>query len=138
MTEQYDAFLSHNSADKPAVEELAKRLRAAGIEPWLDKWHLIPGVPWQEEIEQALDRCSTCVVFVGAAGLGPWHHEEMRAAIDRRHALVPIQRSGDDGRGDGENYQIGFVDVCDRPYPEITRACHEVGERMYEVRMGER
>jgi len=30
------------------------------------------------------------------------------------------------GRGDGENYQIGFVDVCDRPYPEIVRACRDV------------
>ena len=38
------------------------------------------------------------------------------------------------GRGDGENYQIGFVDVCDRPYPALIRAAREVGERMYEVR----
>lgn len=38
------------------------------------------------------------------------------------------------GRGDGENYQIGFVDVCDRPYPALIRAVREVGERMYEVR----
>lgn len=38
------------------------------------------------------------------------------------------------GRGDGENYQIGFVDVCDRPYPALTRAVREVAERMYELR----
>ena len=38
------------------------------------------------------------------------------------------------GRGDGENYQIGFVDVCDRPYPALIRAVREVGERIYEVR----
>ncbi len=30
------------------------------------------------------------------------------------------------GRGDGENYQIGFIDVCDKPYPEIVQACREV------------
>jgi hypothetical protein len=23
------------------------------------------------------------------------------------------------GRGDGENYQIGLLDACDTPYPEI-------------------
>ena len=39
------------------------------------------------------------------------------------------------GRGDGEAYQIGFVDVCDRPYPELTRAARKVGETMYEKRM---
>ena len=39
------------------------------------------------------------------------------------------------GRGDGEAYQIGFVDVCDRPYPELTRAARKVGETMYEKRV---
>ncbi len=38
------------------------------------------------------------------------------------------------GRGDGENYQIGFLDVCDTPYPEIIRASREVGAEMYRVR----
>ena len=38
------------------------------------------------------------------------------------------------GRGDGEAYQIGFVDVCDRPYPELVRAARQVGETMYEKR----
>lgn len=38
------------------------------------------------------------------------------------------------GRGDGEAYQIGFVDVCDRPYPELFRAARKVGATMYETR----
>ena len=39
------------------------------------------------------------------------------------------------GRGDGERYQIGFVDVADTPYPEICRASREVGENMYQYRL---
>ena len=39
---RYHVFLSHNSADKPAVEELARRLVKEGIQPWLDKWNLDP------------------------------------------------------------------------------------------------
>jgi hypothetical protein len=39
------------------------------------------------------------------------------------------------GRGDGENYQIGLIDVCDKPYPEIIRAVREVGYNLYEYRM---
>ena len=39
------------------------------------------------------------------------------------------------GRGDGENYQIGFIDVCDKPYPEIVKACREVGYSLYEYRL---
>ncbi|MBR1870885.1 MAG: hypothetical protein IJ802_03565, partial [Kiritimatiellae bacterium] len=38
------------------------------------------------------------------------------------------------GRGDGEAYEIGFVDVCDRPYPELCRAARRVGANMYEYR----
>jgi hypothetical protein len=39
------------------------------------------------------------------------------------------------GRGDGENYQIGFIDICDKPYPEIVKACREVGYNLYEYRL---
>jgi hypothetical protein len=78
---KHDVFLSHNSADKATVEELARWLVKEGIEPWLDKWNLIPGEPWQEAIEEALDRCATCAVFVGPSGTGPWQNEEMRAAV---------------------------------------------------------
>jgi WD40 repeat protein len=81
---KFHTFLSHNNADKPAVETLARRLRQEGIEPWLDKWNLIPGNPWQEEIEKALDACASCCVFVGTSGIGPWQNEEMRTAINRR------------------------------------------------------
>jgi len=39
------------------------------------------------------------------------------------------------GRGDGENYQIGFLDVCDTPYAETVQACREVGWSLYETRL---
>ena len=81
---KFKVFLSHNNTDKTAVEELAKRLVDEGIEPWLDKWNIIPGEPWHEALEEALNSCDSCVVFIGPSGIGPWQNEEMRAAIDRR------------------------------------------------------
>src|SRR5271165_1261376 len=80
----FHVFLSHSSADKRVVEELARRLAKEGIQAWLDKWHLIPGDAWQPAIEKALAESATCAVFVGPSRLGPWQNEEMRAAIDRR------------------------------------------------------
>jgi hypothetical protein len=38
------------------------------------------------------------------------------------------------GRGDGENYQIGLVDICDTPYPETIAAVREVGRNLYATR----
>lgn len=39
------------------------------------------------------------------------------------------------GRGDGENYQIGLLDVCDTPYPETIQAVRKVGNSIYERRL---
>lgn len=35
------------------------------------------------------------------------------------------------GRDDGEAFEIGLVDVCDRPYRELTAATREIGEKLY-------
>ncbi len=40
------------------------------------------------------------------------------------------------GRFDGENFQIGWVDICDTPYPETVKAVRWVGENMYDIRYG--
>lgn len=42
------------------------------------------------------------------------------------------------GRFDGENFQIGLVDGCHRPYPEMTDAITACHEGMYAVARGER
>jgi hypothetical protein len=38
------------------------------------------------------------------------------------------------GRRDGENYQIGFLDYCDNPYPEMIAASRNVGGGLYRYR----
>lgn len=98
--QQYDVFLSHNRQDADAVLVLARRLRDdAHVEPFLDTWHLIPGEPWQEAIERALDASQACAVFLGPSGLGTWDNEQMRAALDIRAAnpefrVIPVLLPG--------------------------------------------
>lgn len=41
------------------------------------------------------------------------------------------------GRFDGENYQIGMVDVCMQPYPELLDAVKKSSEALYAVKNGE-
>lgn len=38
------------------------------------------------------------------------------------------------GRFDGENYQIGFLDICDTPYAETVAAARSVGYTLYALR----
>lgn len=40
------------------------------------------------------------------------------------------------GRNDGENYNIGFVDVTDRPYPELIKASRETFDRIFDIHSG--
>ncbi len=96
QAKRYDVFLSHNSRDKPVVVALARRLEdEAGLKPFLDTWHLVPGEPWQEALEEALDDSKTCAVFIGPRGISPWENEEMRSALQTRAShpgfrVVPV------------------------------------------------
>ena len=38
------------------------------------------------------------------------------------------------GRFDGENFQVGFTDICDKPYYETIEKIREIGYDMYEIR----
>ena len=78
----FDVFLSHNSQDKASVEALAERLKSeAGLRPFLDKWHLVPGTRWQPRLEEALEKSQAVAVFFGPSGVAPWHDEEVRVAL---------------------------------------------------------
>jgi len=91
MPDDFDVFLSHNSRDKPQVEDIGNRLRARGLRVWLDEWELRPGFPWQEGLEEAIQASRAVAVFIGAEGLGAWQEPEMRAFIARsRREKVPV------------------------------------------------
>lgn len=43
-------FLSYASEDFPRVKPLYDRLKEHGLQPWLDRYNLLPGVDWDREI----------------------------------------------------------------------------------------
>ncbi|MCP3961051.1 MAG: TIR domain-containing protein [bacterium] len=87
----YDIFLSHSGKDKVVVEALARSLKDHSITPFLDVWHLVPGRPFQEGLEDALATSSTIGICVGPEGLGFWETEEARAALDRRRTTADLR-----------------------------------------------
>jgi hypothetical protein len=52
----FDVFLCHNSEDKPEVREIAQRLAAEDINPWLDQEQIRPGTSWQTVLGQQIER----------------------------------------------------------------------------------
>jgi len=82
----YDAFLAVNKADSAAahfVRSIAKWLEDhAGLTVWLEEWEMIPGTPWMESRESALENSNCCVVFIGSEGIGLWQNESWRSAYE--------------------------------------------------------
>jgi len=70
---EYDVFISYNHKDREQVIEIVEALKNNGIAPWLDRWELHPGRPWQPELEQRISVIKSAAVFVGQAGMGSWH-----------------------------------------------------------------
>lgn len=91
---EFDVFMCHNGADKPAVKKIAQRLMASGVVPWLDEWELPPGRPWQPLLEQQVAKIRSAAVFVGAAGVGPWQEQELygflREFVSRQNPVIPV------------------------------------------------
>lgn len=94
-----DAFLSHNSHDKPFIEALAQALERQGLHCVLDKWDLHPAANWLRSLEDALRKCKFFVLFIGPNGLGPYHQAELDVALqrqiqERRKLIIPVLLPG--------------------------------------------
>ncbi len=94
--DRFDVFLSYNSVDKPDVEAVAQKLRSEGLNPWFDKWRLIPV---GHGLADRLRECPTCAVFIGRQGHGDWSRAELLMVQDRANKeteflLIPILLPG--------------------------------------------
>jgi hypothetical protein len=77
-------FLCHSSGDMTAVRALYRRLRADGIEPWLDEQDLLAGQKPQEEIPRAVHASDVVIVCLSkkAVSIAGSIQKEMQYALD--------------------------------------------------------
>jgi hypothetical protein len=88
----YDVFLSYNSADHGLVEDVARKLCDQGLEPYLDRWYLEPGMRWRPKLDQTLSACKAVAIFVGPGEMGSWQQREVDVALDvqSRNPNLPV------------------------------------------------
>ena len=96
---EYDVFISHNSADKPAVELIANTLEAQKLTCFLDKWDILPGDQWMRNLENGLANSRMIVIFIGTNGIGPYQREEIYIALrrkiqQRQDCIIPVLLPG--------------------------------------------
>lgn len=93
----YDVFLSHSSKDKPAVRELAERLKGDGLRVWLDEWVIQPGDMIGLKIDEGLEHSRTLILFMSAnAFASDWTTLERHTALfrdptNRRRRFIPLR-----------------------------------------------
>jgi GTPase SAR1 family protein len=94
---EFDVFLCHNAADKPAVRELAQQLRERGLRPWLDEPDLHRGLSWQQALQRQIQDIPAAAVIVGSR-VGPWQDPELagflRQFAERRCPVIPVLLPG--------------------------------------------
>jgi WD40 repeat protein/energy-coupling factor transporter ATP-binding protein EcfA2 len=72
-----------------------------GVDVWLDVDQIAPGDFWMDELETALLRATSLIVYVGPSGVRDWVGREIRVALDRstrepRFRLIPLLGPGAD------------------------------------------
>ena len=110
----YDVFLSHASADKAAVRELAERLKGDGLRVWLDEWVIQPGDSIPLAIEQGLESSRTLVLVMSQAAFdSEWvtlerHTALFRDPTNQQRRFIPLRL--DDCRVTGTLGQFAYAD----------------------------
>lgn len=91
-------FVSHSSDDKDRfVIQFAERLRAQGIDAWLDVWEMLPGDSVIEKIwDEGLKGCDAFIIVLSEFSIkSKWVREELNTGIVKRiedkTKLIPIR-----------------------------------------------
>ena len=90
-------FVSHASEDKERfVLGFATKLRARGIDAWLDKWEILPGDSLIDKLfEEGIKNAQAVIVVVSNFSVSkPWVREELNAAMVKKinsgSKLIPV------------------------------------------------
>ncbi len=132
MTEpfKYDVFLSHSTKDKPAVRELAARLKSDGLRVWLDEWEIKPGDMIGLKVNQGLEQSRTLVLVMSAnASESEWVTFESQTIrfndpTNKHRRFIPLRL--DDAEITDTLKQFAYVDwrhKTDEQYANLLAAC---------------
>lgn len=84
-------FFSYSRADSEFVLKLAKDLRGAGADIWLDQLDISAGKRWDAEIEQALESAQVQLVILSPTSVGSNNvMDEVSYALEKGKHVVPI------------------------------------------------
>jgi tetratricopeptide (TPR) repeat protein len=93
-------FCSHRGVDKPKVQEIAVKLRAAGIDAWVDAWEIGSGDDIVARINEGLETYDVGLLFLSKASLtSGWVNAEISTLIygmiEEGKRVIPVMIEAD-------------------------------------------
>ncbi len=84
-------FFSYSRVDSGFVLQLAKDLRDAGAEIWLDQLDIKPGTHWDSAIENALSDSSRLIVVLSPTSVASNNvMDEVNYALENNKSVIPV------------------------------------------------
>ena len=85
-------FLSHASADKPAVERLCRLLEERGVSCWIAPRDVAPGSDYAESIIRGIEDTAATILFLSAQANASIHvKNEVERATSKRRRVIPVR-----------------------------------------------
>jgi hypothetical protein len=84
-------FFSYSRVDAKFALKLAEDLRKAGIDIWIDQIDIPPSVPWDEEIQKALDESNCLLVILSKSSVASDNVlNEVNYAMETKKQVLPV------------------------------------------------
>ena len=84
-------FISYSRDNSAFVMRLAKDLKAAGFNVWLDQLDIPKGARWDDEIESAVEKSTTFMVILAPESIESQNvKDELSYAIDTGKHILPV------------------------------------------------
>ncbi len=77
-------FISHSSADNNISEQMYNALESRGVGCWMDRFDIVPGIPYARAIMNGIEKCDAFVVLLSSSSV---RSDDVLNEIDNAHAL---------------------------------------------------
>jgi hypothetical protein len=110
-------FISYSRTNSAFAVRLAKDLKSAGYDVWLDQLDIPTGTRWDDQIETALETCTTFMIILSPESMQSQNvKDEIGFAIDTGKNILPVKIKSADIPLRLRRFQ--YVDFTNRPYEE--------------------
>src|SRR5436190_9881796 len=87
-----DIFISYSRKDSVQALSLVERLRASGLDVWIDQHGIEASTSWSKEIANALKECHTMVLLLSPMAVASANvAKELSVAAQLKKRIVPVQ-----------------------------------------------